>query len=132
MSAAAPRIGRVPSNLPYLPSSRFRRNPPKQLCARPFHADRIVKSESDIFTLDTPALLAAVEAASARSIDFLWLDCWAYRRQPPWGEYDHDHFCHSLTAVMQHVDLVLWLPRSRAAAAGQYQYRIWTTFEARA
>ena len=31
---------------------------------------------------------------------------------------------------MSSVDLVLWLPRSRASAPGTYQYRIWTTFEA--
>ncbi|KAL1495233.1 hypothetical protein AB1Y20_017096 [Prymnesium parvum] len=91
---------------------------------------RIEKSSSDVFTLDTRALLAAVAAAREHSIDFLWLDCWAYRRQPPWATYDHDHFCQSLSAVMMAVDLVLWLPRSRAHAMGTYQYRIWTTFEA--
>ena len=31
---------------------------------------------------------------------------------------------------MSTVDLVLWLPRSREHAPGEYQYRIWTTFEA--
>lgn len=89
-----------------------------------------MKSSLDVYTLDTAALLATVEAAIAHDIDFLWLDCWAYRRQPPWASYSHDHFTASLTTVMQTVDLVLWLPRSRATASGTYQYRIWTTFEA--
>jgi hypothetical protein len=48
--------------------------------------------------------------------------CWAYRAQPPWRAYSHDHFVQSLTSVMLSVDLVVWLPRSRAHSDGQYQY----------
>jgi len=91
---------------------------------------RIVKLETDPFTLDTPALLAVVAAARRHDIDFIWLDVWAYRQQLPWATYNHDHFCQTLAQVMKTVDLVFWLPRSRAAAPGTYQYRIWTTFEA--
>ena len=87
-------------------------------------------SKEDDFTLDEHAFLSALAAAQAHGIDFLWLDCWAYRKQPPWGTYVHRDFCVALATVMWRIDHVIWLPRSRAWAPGQYQYRVWCTFEA--
>lgn len=56
---------------------------------------------------------------------------WSYRAQPPWAErYDHEHFITSLAVLMISVDTVIWLPRARINAPGQYQYRVWCSFEA--
>ena len=89
-----------------------------------------VTTAKDGFTLDAHALRCAVAAAGTHGINYLWLDCWAYRQQPPWGTYTHADFIVTLSTVMLSVDMVLWLPRSRAQAFGQYQYRVWCTFEA--
>ena len=37
----------------------------------------------DAFTLSVEAFLSAIERAQECGIDWLWLDAWAYRRQPP-------------------------------------------------
>ncbi len=91
---------------------------------------RCVRSSDDAFTLDAPALRSAVSAAQRADVDYLWLDAWAYRKQPPWGTYRHEDFVRTLLAVMLRVEHVIWLPRSRADAPGEYQGRIWCTFEA--
>lgn len=44
-------------------------------------------------TVSTEVILTAVEVARKHGIEFLWLDCWTYRRQPPWASYEHQHFC---------------------------------------
>jgi hypothetical protein len=117
----------------------------------------VCKDKQDDFTLDTDAFLSALSSAHTHAIvphaaplfmrpppwlrvtrsacvrraqDFVWLDAWAYRQQPPWGDYDHPHFCATLAHVMLRVNHVIWLPRSRKSAHGEYQYRIWCTFEA--
>uniref|UniRef100_A0A7S4BU95 Uncharacterized protein n=1 Tax=Chrysotila carterae TaxID=13221 RepID=A0A7S4BU95_CHRCT len=41
--------------------------------------------------------------------------------QPPWGTYDHEDFCETLSTVLGLVDVVIWLPRSRQEAHGTYQ-----------
>lgn len=84
----------------------------------------------DGFTLDAESFLSVLRCAEREGISFLWLDCWAYRKQPPWAPYVHQEFISTLTAVMLAIDLVIWLPRSRSYAKGQYQYRVWCTFEA--
>jgi len=43
---------------------------------------RCERVESDEFTLDAAALRASVQAAQAAEVDYLWLDAWAYRKQP--------------------------------------------------
>ena len=48
---------------------------------------RCAKSADDAFTLDEHAFCSAVASAREHAVAFLWLDCWAYRRQPPWGTY---------------------------------------------
>ena len=93
-------------------------------------ADRVVHG-ADGFTLSAAALCDVIDMALAKGIAYLWLDCWCYRQQPPWAsEYNHDHFSRCLTAVMLQVDAVFWLPVSRPGAPGQYQYRVWCSFEA--
>jgi len=85
----------------------------------------------DEFTLDPGALLGGFQAAHENNIDFIWLDCWAYRRKPPWQKaYIHGEFTTTLELVMKTVCLVIWLPRSRIDAFGSYQYRLWCSFEA--
>ena len=91
---------------------------------------RCVTSTADVFTLDAHALRSTVLAAQQSDVDYLWLDAWAYRKQPPWAAYDHADFVRTLLSVMLRVSHVIWLPRSRADAKGEYQYRIWCTFEA--
>jgi len=71
-----------------------------------------------------------VLAAQQNDVEYLWLDAWAYRKQPPWANYQHGDFVRTLLAVMLCVSHVIWLPRSRSNARGEYQYRIWCTFEA--
>ena len=66
-----------------------------------------------------------VVAATARGVTHLWLDVWAYRELPPWSEYNHEHFVRTLCTVMAQVDVVVWLPRSRERAPGEYHYRLW-------
>ena len=91
---------------------------------------RCVTSDEDVFTLDAFALRSAVLAAQQTDVEYLWLDAWAYRKQPPWIEYEHGDFVRTLLAVMLRVEHVIWLPRSRLNAKGEYQFRIWCTFEA--
>ena len=87
---------------------------------------RCIKAESDCWTLDESAFLSAVESARTFTIDYLWLDSWAYRKSP----YVHADFCKTLAYVMLTTTHVVWLPRSRKTAPGAYQYRLWCTFEA--
>ena len=91
---------------------------------------RCVKADGDSFTLSEPAFLSALSAAQRHGVEYLWLDAWSYRKQPPWAEYVHMDFVMTLTTVMAQVDLVIWLPRSRASARGEYQERLWCSFEA--
>ena len=98
-----------------------------RVCGAKVGADGVKEDE---FTLDEEAFLSALAAAQANGVDYLWLDCWAYRKQPPWGAYVHRDFCATLAMVMWRTNHVIWLPRSRSHAAGQYQYRVWCTFEA--
>ena len=91
---------------------------------------RVQLSKSDEFTLAPEAFESALEAASAHGVTHIWLDKWAYRKQPPWAAYRHADFVKTLTTVMSQVDLVIWLPRSRADAPGQYQQRLWCSYEA--
>ena len=65
---------------------------------------RCVRMDHDNFTLDAFAFLSAVASAKTHSIDYIWLDAWAYRRQPPWTEYDHVHFCRCLEEVRFRTD----------------------------
>mmetsp|Transcript_41378 Transcript_41378/g.109213 ORF Transcript_41378/g.109213 Transcript_41378/m.109213 type:complete len:243 (+) Transcript_41378:797-1525(+) len=88
------------------------------------------KPAADGFTLDALALRSAVLAAQQNSVKYLWLDAWTYRKQPPWATYEHDDFVRTLVAVMLRVSHVIWLPRSREHDPGEYQTRIWCTFEA--
>ena len=60
---------------------------------------RIAKAD-DGFTLDEAAFRSVMATAQEEAIDFLWLDCWAYRQQMPWKPYDHAHFCASLATVI--------------------------------
>ena len=46
--------------------------------------------------------LSALAAAQANGVDYLWLDCWAYRTEP----YVHLHFVKTLATVMAQVHLV--------------------------
>ena len=85
---------------------------------------------ADGFTFDAHAFLSIICAARLHNVDFLWLDCWAYRKQLPWAEYEHVDFMTTLSVVMLSVDLVIWLPRSRQLAPGEYQSRVWCSFEA--
>ena len=66
---------------------------------------RIVKGD-DGFTLSPQAFLAAIDTAAAMQVEFVWLDCWAYREQPPWGVYVHADFVRTLTTVMSQVHCV--------------------------
>ena len=85
---------------------------------------RCVTSEHDAFTLDAAALRSVVEAAQQSSVQYLWLDAWAYRKQPPWVAYRHADFVRTLLAVMLSVDHVIWLPRSRSDARGECATRL--------
>ena len=80
---------------------------------------RCVPRHDDAFTLDAFALRSAVLAAQQNDVEFLWLDAWAYRKQPPWAEYEHSDFMRTLLAVMLRVSHVIWLPRSRLDAEGE-------------
>ena len=80
---------------------------------------RVATSPDDAFTLSPAAFESAIKAARAHGISHLWLDRWAYRV----ATYVHDEFCATLATVMSQVDLVIWLPRSREDAHGQYQER---------
>ena len=80
-----------------------------------------------LMTLSEHAFLSA---SRPHARDDLWLDCWAYRAKPPWASYVHADFVKTLATVMAQVELVIWLPRSRQDALGEYQFRIWCTFEA--
>ena len=83
------------------------------------------------FTIDAEAFVSAFRSAEKSGVDFIWFNYWSYRAQPPWAaSYDHEHFVISLATLMMHVDVVIWLPRARRDCKGQYQYRIWCTFEA--
>eukprot|EP00966_Prymnesium_polylepis_P133957 3096417-Prymnesium_polylepis.2 len=84
---------------------------------------RCERVSSDAFTLDAFAFLSAVAAARQHGIAYLWLDAWAYRQQPPWATYRHEHFCECLAEVMLLVDRVIWLPVSRLTGLGTYQFR---------
>jgi hypothetical protein len=79
------------------------------------------------FTLDGDAFQSVVASAKAHGIKGLWLDCWCYRFV---GDYDHMDFCRTLHEVINGVDAVVWLPRSKADSLGEYPYRLWCTFEA--
>jgi len=74
-----------------------------------FISDRIVKSSADEFTLDVEAFVSAINAAKQAQVDFLWLDCWCYRKQPPWSNYVHSDFVVHLPKVSLAVDIVIWL-----------------------
>ena len=87
-------------------------------------------SESDAFeelTMDGDALIGVLSAAQRLGVKGLWCDAWCYRST---GEYNHDEFINTLHNVMTSVVGVVWLPRSKAGSRGEYQYRLWTTFEA--
>ena len=86
---------------------------------------RVVTVADDSFTLGAEAFLCAVAAARDNDVTYLWLDAWAYREQPPWATYVHRNFLRTLAQVMTRVSLVVWLPRARAHAHGEYQHRIW-------
>lgn len=78
-------------------------------------------------TLDGPALLGVIAAAKSIGVAALWLDAWCYRFA---GDYDHADFCHTLHDVISQIQAVIWLPRGRVDCKGEYQYRLWCTFEA--
>ena len=78
-------------------------------------------------TLDGEALLSAIASAKQGGLDAFWLDAWCYRFTEP---YDHHDFCSTLSKVLESVQAVVWLRRSKAAASGTYGYRLWCTFEA--
>ena len=61
---------------------------------------RCEKSPHDKYTLDPGAFLGAIAAAKSHGIDYVWLDAWAFREQPPWAEYVHKNFCRTLKVVM--------------------------------
>ena len=50
----------------------------------------------------------------------LGLDVWCYRSC---GEYDHEHFCKTLNDVIEGVEAVVWLPRSKQDSPAHYAYR---------
>ena len=79
------------------------------------------------FTMDDRALLGVVDAAEAASIEALWVDVWCYRFE---GEYNHENFCETLHEVLTSIRYVIWLPRAKNRARGEYGYRLWCTFEA--
>lgn len=91
---------------------------------------RVATDPADPFSLDAAAFLSAINAARSHGVECLWLDLWAYRARPPWAPYVHAHFTGTLACVMENVSLVIWLPRSRPSAAGQYQERLWCSYEA--
>ena len=78
-------------------------------------------------TLDSAALASVVEVAEQAGLRGLWLDAPCYRAGV---EYDHVHFCNTLSAVTQCCSEVTWLPRASQRALGDYQFRLWCTFEA--
>ena len=71
-------------------------------------------------TLDGAALRGIVSAARSLKVDALWLDAWCYRSC---GEYDHEDFCQTLNDVIEGVEAVIWLPRSKRDSSAEYAYR---------
>jgi hypothetical protein len=69
------------------------------------------------FTMDDRALLGVVDAAEAASIEALWVDVWCYRFE---GEYNHENFCETLHEVLTSIRYVIWLPRAKNRARGEY------------
>lgn len=84
-------------------------------------------SPDDGTTLDEAALRSVASVAAAANIDAVWLDAWCYRRP---GEYVHGDFVKTLAAIAECMSCVIWLPRARVHAPPDYQFRLWTTFEA--
>lgn len=78
-------------------------------------------------TLDGDAFRGVIAAAIKLGADSLWCDAWCYREP---GEYDHAHFCKTLSSVVSSVCFVVWLPRSKHGSSAQYAYRLFCTFEA--
>ena len=74
----------------------------------------------DAFTLDGCALHGILDAARALSVDAIWLDAWCYRS--PTDRYDHEDFCSTLNVVMDGVQAVIWLPRSKRGSSAEYAY----------
>ena len=64
----------------------------------------------DVFTLDAWALRSAVLAAQQNGIEYLWLDAWAYRKQPPFAEYHHDDFVRTLVSLATKTAEAVHLP----------------------
>ena len=86
------------------------------------------EAATDTLTLDCEALNGILAAARQLGVDAVWLDAWCYRTHG--GEYDHDEFVDLLHAVTEGVVAAVWLPRARRGSRGEYQYRLWCTFEA--
>ena len=78
-------------------------------------------SDFDKFTLDGAALRGIVAAARTLKVTALWLDAWCYRSDG--DEYDHADFCRTLNDVVQGVEAVVWLPRSKQGSPGEYPFR---------
>ena len=81
------------------------------------------------FTLDGAALRGIVAAARSLGVDAVWLDAWCYRS--PAGKYEHEDFCKTLQDVVEGVEAVVWLPRSKHGSAGDYAYRLWARAQTR-
>ena len=87
----------------------------------------LAKNRRDGFTLDDAALQSIVEVAAKAGIRSLWLDAWCHKVA---DAYDHVAFCSTLSNVVRHARMVIWLPRARTTAQPSYQFRLWCSFEA--
>ena len=96
-------------------------------CANVSSAQQASDERFDGLTMDGDALLGVIEAARRLDVKGVWCDKWCYRAE---GAYDHRAFTDTLHDVMAGIVAVIWLPRSKASSSGEYQYRLWTTFEA--
>ena len=79
--------------------------------------------EYDGVTLDDRALRGIVGAARLLKVGGIWLDAWCYRSGA--GIYEHEDFCRTLSDVVEGVEAVVWLPRSKADSLGDYAFRLW-------
>jgi hypothetical protein len=91
------------------------------------HSRQANAGSQPVLTLDAAALRGIIDAARALQVDALWLDAWCFRCG---DTYNHEKFCDELFDVTEGVVGVVWLPRARQGAHGDYQYRLWCTFEA--
>jgi len=83
--------------------------------------------DKNAIRMSPSSLISIVAVAKREGVSALWCDLWCYREP---GEYVHEKFIQTLSDVTNSIHCVIWLPTSRKHSMGEYQYRLWCTYEA--